>query len=262
VDVSALVLADGDRVRAWGRLVRGDRGDWFEPPRPRTLLLIRDPPVAPAQPGAVPVAGADFARLADRRERGGLTEGYATLTGTWSAGQLLVDRQDRRPPRAAADDVDFADWTSPPCPAPEGGWPRSPGAQRAENLDFDIGDLRETGAAVAVTVFRPSRTQLVLVVAAADADAVEAWLRPQLGARLCVVPSRWTRRELQDVRDHLSRRWDEWNLLAAGEINDSQGQPRVTARPARMLPEIAAWAAPLPEGLLLLRPWLVPMAPG
>jgi hypothetical protein len=58
--------------------------------------------------------------------------------------------------------------------------------------------LRETGAAVAVTVFRPSEDQAVLVVAAADPEAVEAQLRPQLGQLLCVVPStpghqRWFR---------------------------------------------------------------------
>jgi hypothetical protein len=33
----------------------------------------------------------------------------------------------------------------------------------------------------------------VLVVAAADRDAVEARIRPQLGERLCVVSSRWTK---------------------------------------------------------------------
>ncbi len=261
VDLSALVVADGDRVVAWGRLVRDVRGEWFDPPRPRTLAFIHNPPVAPAGRGAVPVAGADFRRLGDRYERDGLTEGYATLTGTWSAGRLLVTRQDPRLRGAAADDVEFGDWTAPPCPPPEGGWPRSSGAQGTENLDFDLGDLRETGAAVAVTVFRPGRRQLVLVVAAAEPGAVEARLRPQLGPRLCVVPSRWTRRELRDVRDHLSGRWDEWNLITIAEISDGHGQPRVTVRLARVLPEIAVWAAPLPEGLLLLRPWLAPSPP-
>jgi hypothetical protein len=41
------------------------------------------------------------------------------------------------------------------------------------NLDFNPGDFEDTGAAVAVTTFRPSEDQAVLVVAAADQDAVE-----------------------------------------------------------------------------------------
>jgi hypothetical protein len=34
------------------------------------------------------------------------------------------------------------------------------------------------------------------------------------------------------------------------------GQPQVTAYLTRILPEIAAWAAALPSGILALEPWL------
>ena len=39
-------------------------------------------------------------------------------------------------------------------------------------LDFDLGDLQDTGAAVAVTLFRPSEDQAVLVVATGAAGLV------------------------------------------------------------------------------------------
>jgi hypothetical protein len=71
-------------------------------------------------------------------------------------------------------------------PAPADGWPRL----TWKHGNYDLGDLTDTGAAVTVTTFRPSDDQGVLVVAAADTDAVEARLRPQLGELLCVVASR------------------------------------------------------------------------
>ncbi|HLH59489.1 MAG TPA: hypothetical protein VKV33_10110 [Streptosporangiaceae bacterium] len=41
----------------------------------------------------------------------------------------------------------------------------------------------------------------MLVVAADDTAAVAARLRPQLGKLLCVVPSRWSRAELDAIAD-------------------------------------------------------------
>jgi hypothetical protein len=257
VDAEALVLADGDEVTAWGRLVRDGRGTWFEPPLPMPLVHWQDPPVRRPWRGAVTVVGASLDAVAEQRERDGLAEGWATLTGTWSSGRLAVHRQDARDRPAVAVD-DFGDWAVPPCPPPAGGWPKSGRGRDEDNLCFDLADLEETGAAVAVTTFRPGKRQLVLVVAAADVDAVEAQLRPQLGSRLCVVPSRWTRQELRAVLDHLSGRWEDWGIYGAGEVNTGQGQASVTANLARVLPEIAAWATPLPDGILALRPWLAP----
>jgi hypothetical protein len=255
VDISALVLTDGDGLSAWGRLIRDDRGAWFEPPLPMTLVLYEYPPVRPAWRGAVAVTGADFDDVEERRERDGRVEGWATLTGTWSAGGLRAERQERGQ-RAEADR--FPSWDVPPCPPPDGGWP--PGRGRGENIDADLGDLEDTGAAVAVTVFRPAGSRPVLVVAAADAAAVEAQLRPQLGPRLCVVESRWTRPEIDAVGDHISAHSRAWNVYSSGVVNTSDGQARVAASMTRVLPEIASWAAPLPPGILELSPWLAPEA--
>lgn len=257
-----LVLADGDRVSARGRLVRDECGTWFEPPLPVTLAYFSDPPVRPVWAGAVPVTGADLGAVDQRRERDGRTEGWATLTGTWSGGELAAGQQEPRdtgPPDR--DTADIPAQRIPPGPPPEGGWPHWPRGQHQGNLGFDLGDLRETGAAVTVTTFRPSRSQAVLVVAASDVGAVEARLRPQLGPRLCVVPSQWTRHQLAAVRGQLGRHWDDWFLYGLGEMTSDQGQAYVTAHLCRMLPDLAAWAATLPPAILILRPWLVP-SPG
>ena len=85
----ALVVRDGDRVIASGRLVRNPDGDWFEPALPRTLIAGVDRQVAPPWRGAVRIAGANFDALSNRFERDAAVEGYASVTGIWS--------YDRRP---------------------------------------------------------------------------------------------------------------------------------------------------------------------
>ncbi len=257
MDVGKMVLRDGDRVTATGRLVRDGSGDWFEPPLPVAFAAAGPRRVRPPWRGAVRVAGADFGELRDRVERDGAVAGSATLTGVWSAGRLQVERQSppeypRQPPMR---------WVTPPCPPPRGGWPRPSWGPGDRNLSFDLGDLRETGAAVAVTIFRPSQDQAVLVVAAADAAAVQARLRPQLGELLCVVPSRWSRAELGAVAAHVRAHHEEWNVYTSGESSAEDGQAQVTAALTRVLPEIAAWAAPLPAGILAIEPWLAPLPP-
>ena len=253
MDFNCLVVHDGDPVTASGRLVRisGPAGAWFEPPM--AVPAVGGPrTVRPASPAAVRVAGADFDALSSRFDDHGAVDGFATLTGIWSAGQLHVEHQG--PPRA--DDDRRPRWVTPPCPAPAGGWPR-----HGDSLRFDLGDLADTGAAVEVTVFRPGPHQEVLVVAAADPGVVEARLRPQLGPRLCVVASNWTTAELGAVRRHLHAHSKAWNLLRLGQATGGDGQACIAARLTRMLPEIASWAAALPAGIVSLDPWLRPAHP-
>lgn len=199
------------------------------------------------------MTGADFDQLADRFEDDGAVEGSVLLTGIWAGGQFRAEHQaspwygHHDPPR----------WETPPCPAPPGGWPQPPPSRAGdENLDFDLGDLEDTGAAVAVTIFRPGQDRAVLVIAAADPCAVEARLRPQLGALLCVVPSRWTKAELDAVRDHLDAQHDAWNIYVWGSSTGEDGQACITAQLTRVLPQIAWWADSLPPGILSLDPWL------
>jgi hypothetical protein len=274
MDFASLIIREGDRVTASGRVVRNETGDWFEPPVPvaATWSLFRS--VRPAWPGSVRIVGANFddeLKLWGRFERDGAVEGYAMLTGVWTASHLRVEHQTlpgRQHPK-------IPNRTVPPCPPPQGGWPHQtwvysikevqtgeyPAAQYV-GLDYDLGDLRETGAAVIMTTFRPSEDQAVLVVAAADPEAVEAHLRPQLGQLLCVIPSKWTKAELEAVRAHLHAHHDDWNLYAWGGYTSTEdGQALITARLTQMLPEIATWAASLPAGILDLEPWLTHAQP-
>ena len=226
MDIEALVVREGDRVVASGRLVRNRDGDWFEPVLPCTSPPSAAWQVAGPWRGAVRVAGASFDDLVNRVEHHGDVDGYATVTGIWSHDHLRVVHQSapvRTPHRGPR-------WDTPPCPAPAGGWPRLDWGSGERNLAFDLGDLADSGAAVAVTTFRPSQDQAVLVVAAADPDAVEAQLRPQLGDLLCVITSRWTRAELDAVRVHLRERRYRWNLYGLGPVTGDDGQGCITAQ--------------------------------
>ncbi len=253
MDIDGLVVREGDRAAATGRLVRDGRGDWFEPAFPVAGPAGPERRVRAACQGAVRVAGADFDALAGRFEKSGAVEGWATITGTWSGEQLGVQRQGAPVAEPAA----HARWVTPPCPPPESGWPSVERRGDIE-LSYDLGQLADTGAAVAVTLFHPGSNQAVLVVAAADLAAVEARLRPQLGNSLCVVPSRWTKDQLDDVRNQLHQRWQQWNLYQLGPQHSEDGQAHITARLVRVLPEIATWAAALPSGLVALEPCLTP----
>lgn len=252
MDWDALVVAAGADVEGSGRLVRHGTGTWFQPPGVTPEIADFDPPVQPPGPGAVPVVGADFDAVENRRERNGIVEGYAKVRGRWDSGTLKVDHQVAQQVRVPRHDPR---WEIPPCPAPADGWPHTgPGA----DLDFELGALPSSGAAVSVTMFRPSTTQAVLVVAADDVAAVETTLRPQLGARLCVVRSRISRSALDDVRRDLEGRGSEWNLVTIGERSDEQGQPVIAFTLTMVTPEIAAWAAERPSGLLVPEPCLLP----
>jgi hypothetical protein len=84
MDAGELVLREGDRVAATGRLIRDDRGDWFEPALPIAAAGGLEGRVRPVWKGAVRVTGADFGTVAARFGKDGLVEGWASVTGTWS----------------------------------------------------------------------------------------------------------------------------------------------------------------------------------
>jgi len=258
MDWDALVVRAGDQVTGWGRLVSNAQGTWFDPPVPVPLVMIIPPPVRAPSAGGVPVTGADFAAVSDRYELGRDVEGWATVTGIWTGSELRIQRQSPRRPEADPGPR----WDTPPCPVPPGGWPHGTNGRDQDNLDFDLGDLEQTGAAVTVVTFRPGAGQAVLVIAATDPQAVEARLRPQLGQRLCVVSSRWTKPDLDRVHGHLRARWDDWKLHSLAVAVAEDAQARVTADLARVLPPTASWAATLPRGILRLNPWLLPARAG
>ncbi|MGN6172739.1 MAG: hypothetical protein ACTHPS_07280, partial [Streptosporangiaceae bacterium] len=57
---------------------------------------------------------------------------------------------------------------------------------------------------------------------------------------------------------YLDDHHEEWSLYGWGESSSDDGQACITASLTRVVPEIATWAATLPEGLIVLKPWLSP----
>jgi hypothetical protein len=245
------ILNDGDPFTAWGRLVGTPEGLWFDPPLARFMPAYRDGPPAPAPSHfAIPIRGADMLAVANRYDRDGCAEGWATITGTWHATHLLARSQSIQPrPRA-----DPHPRTTPPCPPPEGGWPHT----AAGGLDFTLEDLTEPAALVSAVLFRPAEDQLVLVAACADLEAVEAVLRPQLGQSLCLTRSRFSRAQIDQARAVIRQHRESWDLYLHSDTYDADGQESISASPIRVTPEIAEWADTLPAGLLTLNPWLSP----
>lgn len=247
-----MVFDLGDSVTGWGRLVVDADGpwldlarvsnlEWSDPPRPRRRSRL-----------SVRLVGADVEAVATGFGPDNAVPGCGTVCGVWRGDVIEVRSQSPAgpPPRATPE------WTTPPCPPPVGGWSHS---APADNLDLDLGDLQTSGAAVAVTIFRPGPTQAVLVVAAADVDAVAAILRPQLPDRLCVVASRWTRSQLDEVRGYFVGNLREWGVELVSDQVDHRAQPSIRVDLLRVTPALAEWAAALPDGLLELAPYLTPV---
>jgi hypothetical protein len=252
VGIDHLVFGSGDLVTGWGWLRGTEDGVWFDPGRFHDLLFREQP----MSRDAVRLHGADLGAVATEYGPDGSIPGWATITGVWLGDAIEVRHQSpRRPGRPRS-----ADWTRPPCPPPAGGWPTGMNGGETENLTFDLGDLQDTGAAVTVVIFRPGQNQAVLVVAASDPAAVESRLRPQLGPRLCVVSSRWTKDQLDAASATLREHIHDWKISSFGHGVDHDGQAVVEVTVLRVLPEMAHWATGLPDGLPQVIPVLAPVA--
>ena len=250
--IDHLIFGSGDLVTGWGRLRETEGGVWFDPGGWHAGTGEQ-----PMSRDAVRLHGSDLGGVATEYGPDGSIPGWATITGLWSGDAVEVHHQSpHRPPRSLR-----GVWTRPPCPAPAGGWPTGSNGDETEDLTFDLGDLQDTGAAVSVVVFRPGPGQTVLVVAAGDPAAVESRLRPQLGPRLCVVVSRWSRNELDHASATLQQHLHDWTISSIGNGGAAEdGQAMVEVTLFRVLPEMAPWATGLPDGLLQVIPVLTPVA--
>ncbi|GAA1129562.1 hypothetical protein GCM10009630_29340 [Kribbella jejuensis] len=263
-----LVFRAGDRVRTFGRFVSGADGDWLDVQRVHDLMIK---PPGWKSDLSIRLIGADAAAVPS--EFGpNQVPGHIKVVGRWHApapgvqvrlGDESIEVETQTPegrrPRPRADR------TRPPCPPPSGGWPQNVTWHEGwphspvSHLDLDIRDLESSGAIVHRVIFRPSEDQEVLVVAATDVEAVTRALSPSLPNQLCVVQSRFTRAQLDEVGDVLHAHFQEWRLESFGTGNsDAQGQPFARAEPVRVTPELAAWADTLPHGVLLLDPTITP----
>jgi hypothetical protein len=248
VTARELVFEAGDRVRTWGRFVADPRDDWLDLARIDDLLFK---PPGWKSDWSIRLLGVNVEAVrADSAAN--RAPGFVSVVGAWRDESIEVEAQSPEIP----DREPSPDWTEPPCPPPPGGWRHG---VAVGNLHFHIGDLESSGAMVTRVIFRPSADQEVLVVAATDIDAVIRQLSPKLPNQLCVVPSRFTRDQLDDVGDVLHAHWREWRLESFSNGGaDEQAQPFTTAEPLRVTAEMAEWADTLPDRLLRLHPAISP----
>jgi hypothetical protein len=256
VDLRPLMLREGCRVEASGRVIAVEGQVWFEPPLPVRLVGYapgHEP--APTWSGlGIPVRGTDLGRLDRRRLKDGALEGWAQLIGHWTGGELVVAEQDS----PSWPEQPGPRWHAPPCEPPEGGWPH---VRRDENIEPPP-DLEGDPAVVGVMMARPSPTQVVLVLVSTEPD----WTREQLGARYpyrsCVVASRWTRAQIDGARSHLETRMGagpgSWQIYQTGQSHGEDCQIRFEVEAVQVVSEFAQWASTVPDGLLQVRVWLAP----
>jgi hypothetical protein len=255
VDLSDVVLHDGSRARATGHVVAYGGEVWFEPPLPTPAIAHapgHEPPPRPCGLGVL-TSGVDLDRLAARFAKDEGVGGWATLTGIWRSDHLDVIHQsdsvrDPSPWRP--------EWTIPPCPPPPRGWPQVP-----EGSNLEPRPPEKIPGKVSLVLFRPSPTQVVLVVATSRPEAAEELLRPVYGDALCIVPSRWSPDQVEAVRATVGERWDEWGIYESGDRIGGDAQVTVTLKVVRVLAEMAQWTRALPYGLLDVTPWLCPGVP-
>jgi hypothetical protein len=116
--------------------------------------------------------------------------------------------------------------------------------------------------AVARAIFRLAPDVEVLVVTVDDDVAsVTARLDPITRAKVCVVAARFSRAQLELVRQHLTENHERWQLDTWGPCIDGAGQAGTHAHTFRIFPDLAAWADGLPPGLLEITASLTPAAP-
>lgn len=253
--LNSQLLRPGARTSAEGRVVAVDGAAVFEPPSAVGLLAVAAPRRSRF---GVKVEGVDLDALARRRELGGAVDGWARLSGVWAGSSIVVDSQDARNPSSLDASARF-EWREPPVAAPGGGWPVGP---LNENIDYarvleGLGS-RTSDIIVGVTQFRPSRRQVVLVVASTVPNAAEEALRPHFGARLAVVRSDWTRSEVDAALETARTHAGDWHIYSANKTTNDQGQVVVRLRVLWATNAILTWINELPDGLVHAQPWLKP----
>jgi len=253
MDLRDRMLSNGDLLRASGRVVSVAGEVRFEPSLPRRLVLYEpgDRPAPQFSGLGVPVHGVDVSQLQGRFDKGDAVEGRAQLQGVWNGAALLVTGQ--APPQQA--EHRGQPWADPPCPTPQGGWPRG---SAEENLDLPD-ELTADPAVVGVLMVRPSLTQVVLAVVTTDPESIHNRWSPLFPGRLCVVASRWTREQVESVREDAQSRMHDWQSYRAGSGFTDDCQPVVTVKVVHVLPALVAWAATVPDDLVEVEPWLAPV---
>jgi hypothetical protein len=100
----------------------------------------------------------------------------------------------------------------------------------------------------------------VLVVTSDDPALTSRRLTPIYGDRLCVVHSRWSRGQIKTLRRALEDNMRAWTAYMGSLGNtDAQGQVQLSMDVVQVLPDLARYAEQVPDGLLIVNPWLAPV---
>jgi len=243
---------DGDTVTGSGRLVQEPGGPVLFCGNESTTDVGYAPGQEPAPVACgdgIPLEGADLTAVADRFEKAGAVEGFATVTGTWRAGTVQVQQQGP-PTRPAGPTYEPA-----PCPAPAGGWPVT--AER-DNMSAEIALVNASGR-VSVgpnrfALIRPSRDQVLLGYAVPDEAAraqAQAALDELVPDRACVVVARHTDAEVDAAR---AVDWFGFGGVRGHGLGMDRLQPVLHVWVLVLTEPMTAEAARHPDGLVELVP--------
>ncbi|MWV60339.1 hypothetical protein [Rathayibacter sp. VKM Ac-2754] len=240
MDIDSRTLSRGSRVRVAGQLLTGG-------PTLRLAPVWTDPS---EQREAVDSMAVDLVGW-----HGAVPTSGARVAGTWNG--TAVDVAAVEPVeldfvsfRLASSHREQLDLALPVLDRPS-----SP--EDTASANDVIGSLIDVGAVLHFVRVR-SGNGVAVVVNAVDPAQVERALRPMLQDALVVVPSRWSRADLDAVDQILSDEEEPAGLFMSGEGMDSQGRYRVTAWVQHITPRLAARLAPYPEGIVALDVWLEP----
>ena len=251
-----MVFDVGDRVTGWGEIRSDDDGVWFDPPHAIPLIGLPPGQRLPRSNNAIRLLDLDADPDLGAQRTGSVSGGrWSTVTGIWLGEAIRVLSQVPLAPADRYAEPALPDWTVPPCSAPDGGWPS--GTQQ-DLMELDLFDLRASENCVTTVTYRPRVDSVVLVVAATDVAAAEAQWRPVVGPRLCVVRSRWSKHQLEEVTGALRAGWQRWAISMISRPVDNQARSSVDTEVLRVVPDLARWAARVPEGILEVRATLTP----
>lgn len=245
---------DGDTVTGSGRLVQERGGSVLFCGNESTDDVGYAPGQEPAPKACgdgVPLEGADLAAVAERFEKAGAVEGFATITGTWRAGTVQVKEQSPR----AEPFTDLAGLREVPCPEPEGGWPVT---SEGDNMDAEMATVHQSGRVQVgpdrFALLRPSTTQAVLGYAVPDEAArvqAQAVLDELVPNRTCVVVARHTEAQIAAVQQV---DWMPFGGVHGYGVGLRAMQAVVHVWVLVVTEPMAAEAARQPEGLVELIP--------